>query len=134
MLEGRRANHRWPSTSGKSNDGSGTREVTLAGSSETNDLKPNARDRMRQTSVTNRVSCRGTFAGYDVTGWRYIEDASWHVKVWPAGRPAGWIGYTVTAGKFELTMVAQAHRDAVLHVIEEWERNNFPVAPLKRGD
>jgi hypothetical protein len=39
--------------------------------------------------------------------------------VWPVGRPSGWIGYRVAAGLFELKMVAQAHKDAVLHVIGE---------------
>jgi Anti-sigma-28 factor, FlgM len=135
MLESRGGNHRWePSRSGNSNDSSGARAATLAGNSETNDWKPNGRNRARQTSITGRVTCRGTFGGYDVTGWRYVEDASWHVKVWPVGRPNGWIGYTVTAGIFELTMVAQAHREAVWHVIEEWERNSLPVAHSKRGD
>lgn len=135
MLESRGANHRWKSSrSGESNDSSGAREATLAGNSETNDLQPSARNRARQTSITGKVTCHGTFGGYYVTGWRYVEDASWHVKVWPVGRPNGWIGYTVTAGIFELTMVDQAHREAVLHVIEEWECNSCPVAHLKRGD
>jgi hypothetical protein len=31
------------------------------------------------------VSRRGAFGGYEVTGWRYAEDAAWHVK---AGREA----------------------------------------------
>jgi hypothetical protein len=93
----------------------------IVGTSETNDLKPNARERARQTSVTGKVTCRGTVGGYEVIGWRYVEDASWHVKVWPVGRPSGWIGYTVADGIFELKMVAQVHKEAVLHVIGEWE-------------
>jgi hypothetical protein len=69
-----------------------------------------------------------------VTGWRKFENAGWRVKVWPVGRPSDWIGYTVAAGIFELTIVAQAHRDAVLHVIGEWERNRLPIALVKRAD
>jgi hypothetical protein len=64
---------------------------------------------------------RGSFVGYEVTGWRYMDTASWHVKVWPAERPSDWIGYTVTAGKFELTMFAQTQKEAVLHLIRQWE-------------
>jgi hypothetical protein len=84
-------------------------------------LKPNKRNPARQTGITGKVTCRGTFGGYEVTGWRYFEDATWHVKVWPVGRPSGWIGYTVAAGIFELKIVAQADREAVMHVIGEWE-------------
>ena len=70
----------------------------------------------------DKVSCSGTFDGYEVTGWRYMDTASWHVKVWLVGRPGDWIGYTVTAGKFELNMVAQAQKEeAVLHLIRQWE-------------
>jgi hypothetical protein len=71
--------------------------------------------------MRGKVTRRGIVGGYEVSGWRYVEDASWHVKVWPVGRPSGWIGYTVAAGIFELKMVAQAHKDAVMHVIREWE-------------
>jgi hypothetical protein len=72
--------------------------------------------------LKNKVSGSGTFDGYEVTGWRYTDTASWHVKVWLAGRPGDWIGYTVTAGKFELNMLAQAQKEeAVLHLIRQWD-------------
>jgi hypothetical protein len=134
MLERDRATHGWEhSRSGlKTNDSSGVGTATIAGESETNDLRPNARERARQTSATGIVTRRGTFGGSAVTGWRYAEDATWHVKVWPVGRPSGWIGYRVTAGIFELTIVAQAHKEAVLQVIGEWERNTFRVALLPK--
>ena len=64
---------------------------------------------------------RGTFIGYEVTGWRYMDTASWHVKVWPVERPSDWIGYTVTGGEFELKMVALPQREAVLRLIRQWE-------------
>jgi hypothetical protein len=70
------------------------------------------------------VTRRGTLGGYEVTGWRYFEEDSWHVKVWPVGRPGGWIGYTVTSGIFELKMVAQVHKEAILQMIGKWERNS----------
>ena len=73
-------------------------------------------------TLKEKVTCSGTFDGYEVTGWRYMNTASWHVKVWLAGRPGDWIGYTVTAGKFELNMLAQAQKEeAVLHLIRQWE-------------
>jgi hypothetical protein len=75
----------------------------------------------RQTSITGKITCRGTFGGYEVAGWRYIENATWHVKVWPVGRPRGWIGYRTAVGIFELKIVAQAHKEAILHVIGESE-------------
>ena len=90
------------------------------------DMKTDVRERARQTSLKGRETRRGTWGGYEVIGWRDREDANWDVKVWPVGRPSGWIGYTVRAGIFELKMVAQAHRDAVLHMIGEWERNSLP--------
>ena len=73
-------------------------------------------------TLREKVTCSGAFNGYEVTGWRYMNTASWHVKVWLAGRPGDWIGYTVTGGKFELNMLAQAQKEeAVLHLIRQWE-------------
>jgi hypothetical protein len=95
--------------------------LTIAGRVKTNDMKANGRERARQTGMRGKVTRRGTLGGYEVTGWRYPEETSWHVKVWPVGRPRSWIGYTVAAGVFELRIVAQAHKEAVLHVIGEWE-------------
>lgn len=121
MLELGRANRRWKrSRSGKSNDSSGVSEATLAANA-TNDMKANGRRRARQRGIRSKVTRRSTLGGYEVTGWRYVEDATWHVKVWPVGRPSDWIGYRVAAGIFELKMVTQAHKEAVLHVIGDWE-------------
>jgi hypothetical protein len=80
-------------------------------------------------TLKNKVSGRGTFDGYEVTGWRYMDTASWHVKVWLAGRPGDWIGYTVTAGKFELNMFAQTQKEeAVLHLIRQWEAEKLNLS------
>jgi hypothetical protein len=68
-----------------------------------------------------KVNRSGTLGDYQVTGWRYLEDASWHVKVWLVARPGDWIGYTVTHGEFELKTVAKGHKETVLQVITEWE-------------
>jgi hypothetical protein len=122
MLERDRANDHWRSgRSGTINDSFDLSLATLAGNSETNDSKPKAQSPARQTSITGKITCRGTFGGYEVAGWRYIENATWHVKVWPVGRPRGWIGYRIAVGIFELKIVAQADKEAILHVIGESE-------------
>lgn len=71
--------------------------------------------------LTGKVLRRGTFDGHEVAGWRHSDEASWKVKVWLAGCPRDWFGYTVTAGKFELKIFAHAQREAVLHAIGKWE-------------
>jgi hypothetical protein len=71
--------------------------------------------------ITDRVQHRGTFDGYEVAGWRHSDDPIWNVKVWLAGCPRDWFGYTVTAGMFELKMYAHAQGMAILHAIGEWE-------------
>jgi hypothetical protein len=68
-----------------------------------------------------KVNRSGSLGDYKVTGWRYVEDASWHVKVWLAARPGDWMGYTVTDGEFELKTGAEAHKETVLKLIAEWE-------------
>jgi hypothetical protein len=75
----------------------------------------------RQMTMKVKITRSGTLGGYRVTGWRYLEDASWHVKVWLAARPGDWMGYTVTDGEFELKTGAKTHKETVLHVITEWE-------------
>jgi hypothetical protein len=78
----------------------------------------------KQSSVrtaTNRLIRSATFGGYELTGWRYASDASWHVKVWLAGHPHEWLGYSITAGVFELKTGDQTHKEAALHVIGEWD-------------
>jgi hypothetical protein len=71
--------------------------------------------------ITSKVERKGTFDGYEVAGWRHSNQSSWKVKVWLAGCPRDWFGYTVTAGMFELKMFVHARREAVLHAIGAWE-------------
>jgi hypothetical protein len=71
--------------------------------------------------LKGRVIWSRAFGTYEMTGWRHLLDASWHVKVWPAGHPSDWIGYTVTGGDFELKTVAQPQKEAILRIIAEWE-------------
>jgi hypothetical protein len=58
--------------------------------------------------LTGKVQRSGTFDGYEIVGWRHWDHPSWKVKVWLAGCPRDWFGYTVTAGMFELKMFAHA--------------------------
>jgi len=71
--------------------------------------------------LTGKVQRKGTFDGYEVAGWRHSDHPSWNVKVWLAGCPRDWFGYTVTAGMFELKMFAHAQREAILHAIGAWD-------------
>jgi hypothetical protein len=100
--------------------GAGT-PTSASTQSDTDEMKANMQKQARNGTIRGKVTRSGMLDGYIVTGWRYPEDASWHVKIWHAGRPSDWLGYTVTAGIFELKTGAQAHKEAVMHVIGEWE-------------
>jgi anti-sigma28 factor (negative regulator of flagellin synthesis) len=124
MLELEDANHRRKrGRSGtKTKDNSGIGDATSAArQSETGDRKANKRRQARIETMRSKVTRASKLRGYMVTGWRYLEDNSWHVKVWQLGRPSGWIGYTVTDGRFEVKVAAQGHREAVLQLIGDWE-------------
>jgi hypothetical protein len=106
----------------KTNDNSNIGDATSAArQSDTDDRKGNKRRQARAENIRNKVTRAGKLRGYMVTGWRYLEGNSWHVKVWQSGHPSGWIGYTVTAGTFEWKVVAPGHKEAVLQLISEWE-------------
>jgi hypothetical protein len=77
--------------------GAGT-ATSATGQSDGSDMKADVGKQTRSGTMKDKVTRSGTSGGYEVTGWRYANDASWHVKVWRAGRPNEWIGYTVTAG------------------------------------
>ena len=94
---------------------------TAAGQSDPTESEPRRGNESGRDGRRRKETGRGAFVGYEVTGWRYMGTASWHVKVWPAERPSDWIGYTVTAGEFELKMVALPQREAVLRLIRQWE-------------
>jgi hypothetical protein len=67
------------------------------------------------------VSRSGAFGGYKVTGWRYEEDAAWHVK---AGRKSSHHDsktYVVRDGAFDPERVIFNEKIAVLTLIAEWE-------------
>jgi hypothetical protein len=102
--------------------GAGT-AMSATRENDTNDLNIDRGERAAREMKTSKgkVTRSGAFGGYEVTGWRYMEDTSWQIKVWPTGHPGGWIGYTVTAGQFELKVLAEDQKNAVLHLIAEWD-------------
>ena len=83
-----------------------------------------------------RVTLKGTFDGYELAGWRDPDHASWHVKAWLAGSPRDWIGYTVTAGLFEVKANHPGHKQAILRAIGEWEtgvpQTSEPTEPAEQ--
>jgi Anti-sigma-28 factor, FlgM len=106
----------------KTNDNSGIGDATSAATqNDTGDRNVKRRRQARLETMKSKVTRAGKLRGYMVTGWRYLEDNSWHVKVWQQGHPSSWIGYTVTAGRFEVKVVAQGHKEAALQLISEWE-------------
>jgi len=57
--------------------------------------------------VALKIERRGVFGDYEVFGWRYVDDISLHVKVWLAGHPRDWLGYTMTSGQCQLNILNQ---------------------------
>jgi hypothetical protein len=72
-------------------------------------------------SLSLKAERHGTFGEYEVTGWRYVDDVSWHVKVWPAGCPRDWFGYIVAPGQCGLNILNEVERAALSDVIAKWE-------------
>jgi hypothetical protein len=68
-----------------------------------------------------KVERNGTFGEYEVTGWRYVDDVRWHVKVWLTGHPRDWLGYTMTSGQCELNILSEVQRKVLADVISKWE-------------
>lgn len=67
------------------------------------------------------VSRKGAFGGYEVTGWRYTEDAAWHVKMRPKSQHRHETAYVVRDGTFDPETVIAKEKIAILTLIAEWE-------------
>jgi len=67
------------------------------------------------------VSRRGALGGYEVTGWRYAEDAAWHVKAGRTSRHQHVKAYVVRDGAFDPEPATATERIAILSLIAEWE-------------
>jgi hypothetical protein len=66
------------------------------------------------------VSRRGALGEYEVTGWRYAEDAAWHVKArWKSRDHAK--AYVVRDGAFDPETAVANEKIAILSLIAQWE-------------
>jgi hypothetical protein len=66
------------------------------------------------------VSRRGVLGGYEVTGWRYTEDAAWHVKSNGKNRRLA-KAYVVRDGAFNPEPGLHSEKVAILSLIAQWE-------------
>jgi hypothetical protein len=66
------------------------------------------------------VSRSGTAGGYEVRGWRYAEEAAWHLKVRPKGGRRE-KAYLVRDGEFNPKAATSKEVIAVLGLIAQWE-------------
>jgi hypothetical protein len=67
------------------------------------------------------VSRRGVLGGYEVTGWRYAEDAAWHVKAGRTNRHQHAKAYVVRDGAFDREPAIANEKIAILSLIAQWE-------------
>jgi hypothetical protein len=67
------------------------------------------------------VSRKGVLGGYEVTGWRYAEDATWHVKA--SRKSSHWLAktYVVRDGAFDREPAIANEKTAILSLIGQWE-------------
>jgi hypothetical protein len=79
---------------------------------------------------TTKVVRAGAVDGYQITGWRYREEAVWHVKVWVDGNPGAWMGYAVTEGEFALKGGPKTHKEAILRVVRKWDAETTASSSL----
>jgi hypothetical protein len=67
------------------------------------------------------VSRRGALGGYEVTGWRYVEDAAWHVKAGRKSRHWDAKAYVVRNGTLHPETALAKEKVAILTLIAQWE-------------
>jgi hypothetical protein len=67
------------------------------------------------------VSRKGAFGGYEVTGWRYVEDAAWHVKAGRKSRHWDAKAYVVRDGTLHPETALTNEKVAILTLIAQWE-------------
>jgi hypothetical protein len=77
------------------------------------------------TNTTWRTERSGSFGGYAVSGWRYIDLAIWHVMVWSIGDDKPGQTFVVSAGEFYPQSVTPAEKFAALRLISFWEVDSF---------
>jgi len=62
-----------------------------------------------------------TFGGYEVRGWRYAEEAAWHLKVKSTHDSRRQNAYLVTHGEFNCRTPNIEEVMLILGLISEWE-------------
>jgi hypothetical protein len=67
------------------------------------------------------VSRKGVLGGYEVTGWRYVQDTAWHVKSAQRTRFPSAKAYLVRDGAFQPETTSTAEKLAILNLIAQWE-------------
>jgi hypothetical protein len=67
------------------------------------------------------VSRRGALGGYEVTAWRYLKDAAWHVKAGRKSRHWDAKAYVVRDGVFHPETALANEKLAILTLIAQWE-------------
>lgn len=67
------------------------------------------------------VSRRGALGEYEVTGWRYAEDDTWHVKANRKNRHQPAKAYLVRDGAFDPETAIANEKIAILSLIAQWE-------------
>ena len=68
-----------------------------------------------------RIDKSGRHESFLVSGWRYSELAVWHITMQPPNKGKDGQSYLVVAGEFYPDSLSHAERDAVLHLITDWE-------------
>ncbi len=67
------------------------------------------------------VSRRGALGGYEVTGWRYLEDTAWHVRAGRKSRHWDARAYVVRDGALRPETALANEKMAILTLIGQWE-------------
>jgi hypothetical protein len=67
------------------------------------------------------VSRKGVLGGYEVAGWRYTEDAAWHIKANRKSSPGKAKAYVVRDGGFQPETASTSEKVAILTLIAQGE-------------
>jgi hypothetical protein len=79
------------------------------------------------------VSRKGVLGGYEVTGWRYAEDATWHVKASRKDSHRLPKPYVVRDGAFRPDTASPPEKAAILSLIAQWETGLPDLDPYFLG-
>jgi hypothetical protein len=67
------------------------------------------------------VSRNEKLGGYEVWGWRYLDEAVWRVKLWTEMGARHENAFLVTDGEFEPETALLAEKLIVLKLLKKWE-------------